>query len=250
MMMDKIDYLFKVRDDVSTSLIVDAIYKGMGYKGIDIDKIIEIYDLKGCSTIKEVENKIHQQTLNDKEKIDNLLNKLNTMWNSVKTRFFDCLSESLEIKINKNTLFNSYCYLQALPINELDRNGNIIYLDYNRPIDEVFKNFIVLVAKSILLDKWDNLNGDIFSHSYESQNKIWLFADIAIDAIFAETHLSKLCSYPSYRYFYNLSINNVLFMFQFRKMYKKMEIDEFLNQVYLFVYQNYTTLSKLRNYLY
>ena len=255
MVIDSINYIFGTRDSESVALNISAIYRNLGYKGIDKSKICEIYNINNLNynnmenTIV-IKNAVQDKILKDKDKIEHAIKVLEEMWNSVKKGFFSCVGDGLDIRVNSTRTFNTYCYLQALPINELDRDNNVIYLDYNRPIDELFKNFIVLVAKSILLDKWDDMNGDIFSHSYQSQNKIWLFADIAVDAVFASTDLCKLCDKPSYRYFYNSKINDIPFMYQFRQLYKMVTIEEFLNQVYLFVYHNHTELIKFKNYLY
>ena len=253
MIIDRIDYKFGIRDCESVAINIEAIFKGVGYLGVDKKEIESIYAISedmDKSRITDIKSAVGESTLRDSEKINKAIEALSQMWNEVKDRFLSCVVRGLDLKLNESKVFNSYCYLHALPINELDRSSNIIYLDYNRPIDELFKNFIVLVAKAILLDKWDNLNGDVFSHSYQAQNRLWLFADIAIDAIFACTDLCKLCDKPSYRFFYNLKINNVLFMFNFRKLYKKVEVDEFLNQVYLFVYYNQQSLNEFKNCLY
>ena len=42
-----------------------------------------------------------------------------------------------DIEIDSDIKTYTYCYLQPLPINEISFQDNVIYLDYNKSVDEL-----------------------------------------------------------------------------------------------------------------
>ena len=64
---------------------------------------------------------------------------------------------------------------------------------------------------------------------FDCKTKIWLFAEIAIDAIFNGSELSQISTKPAYEYFYGTEVNNMNFIDHFRILYKNCTIDEFLS---------------------
>ena len=107
-----------------------------------------------------------------------------------------------------------------------------------------------MLTKAILIDKCNDFNVWKAKYDFDAHNKVWLFADIAVDIVFDSTDLREICSKPSYKYFYSLKINGVNIMDEFRKLYKIISLEDFFISVYMFVHKNYQILSKFKNYLY
>lgn len=255
MKIDKFNYYFKVRPYKDVALNLGVIYKDLGYFKIDKNKISQIYGL----TEQDINHKNYLQNFEEKVKIlcdnnnDKLAGKclqLQRMWNDYCIEYFDIISKVFEIEIVKDVTFNTYCYLQHLPINQVDLNNNVIYLDCNKEVTELFKNFIIMLTKLILLKRWNDYNDWKFNTDFEINNKVWIFADIAIDAIFINSDLVKICSNPSYKYFYSLRVEGVNTIEHFRKIYKQKTLDEFFTELYIFIRKNYQRFLKFKHYLY
>lgn len=249
------NYLFNIRSAHETGLHIGVISKNLGYTNIHKEKVYKAYnieqqDVDSLSYVKDITSKVEVVHNKEIERMSNMCQQLQLKWNNFKKQYFNCLEKGLGIEFSKDEIYNTYCYLHLLPINEINFQNNIIYLNCNDDIDEVFKNFIVMVTKAILLDRCGDLKSWQTNYEFEAQNKVWMFAEIAVDSIFANTELSSFCPNPSYKYFYSLKIDGVNFMNEFRKLHKLVSWDDFCNSVYMFVYKHYKSILQFKNYLY
>lgn len=250
--MNKVDYYFKLRDAREVASQLQNINKGLEYKYLDKKKALSCYSIGigaeyNLNDLFEKVEQIHQQNFIMINQKGDCLNK---KWQEHKDEYFKYLEEVLGVEFQSIQAINCCPYLHILPINEIDFKGNTIYLDCNRDEVDIFRTFIVMLTKLIVLKVWQNKVKWDFDTKYDAQNKVWLFAEIAIDAIFCNSKLTKFCSRPSYKYFYSIKIDGVNIMEEFRKLFGKIELLDFLDIVYIFVDKNYKSILKFKNYLY
>lgn len=178
------------------------------------------------------------------DKVENLAKELQQKWNNIKDLFMTSICEVLGIEIDLEKTLNTFCYLSIIPINNITLDGYEIMLDATKSVDEVFNNFIIMLAKIIVFEKWYDKNSIGFKHEIVPKARTWIFIDIALDAIFANSKMHLLCDRPTTNYFYNLKINNTNFINEFRRLFPLVDIDDFFIAVYMFVDENYSTLIK------
>ncbi len=255
MRMKKLNYFFKIRDVQSTAFHIGVIYNNLGYVTTDKSNILKAFGLTNdqlkdnkyyLRDIREAVERVYNDKLLD---MNDKCADLQERWNNIKEYFMSIVSQVLDIQFDATT-HNTMCYLNLLPINEVVPENSTLYLDYNETNDELFANFIVLLVKNLIINRWRQNDNLVFSSSYEAETRTWLFVEIAIDAIFYNSELSEFCSEPSYKYFYSLKVNNINFINEFRKLFPKVHIIDFLNEVYVFVHEHFDDLIKFKNYLY
>lgn len=255
MKISNINYYFKPRDVLSTTFHIGGMYSNLGYISVDKESVLKRFGLKDENLkgnkyfLKDIRKKV--ELVND-ENISELNVKcieLQKLWDINKDKLIKILSSALDIQFDEN-IYNSICYLSLLPINEINLNEGIIYLDYNNDIKQLFINFIIMLVKQLLIKRWQQNDELIFNSSYENDTKLWMFVEIAVDAVFYNTDLKGYTEFPSYKYFYSLKIDNINFIEEFRKLFSKVGIVDFCNEIYAFVYRYFDKLSKFKNYLY
>jgi hypothetical protein len=232
-----------------------VIYNNLGYSKIDKNKISKIFGLSEQDIVSEdylhiITSKAEQVYDKNIIEINDKCKQLQQKWEDYQDKYFKVLKDIFDIDINYNIKTYTYCYLQMLPINEIDLKDNIIYLDCNKDVDELFNNFIIMLTKAILIDRWNDVNHWDFNTDFDVKNKIWMFAEISIDAIFAHSELALLTNTPSYKYLYSLKVKGNNVMDGFRALYEQITLDEFFTEVYMFVHDNYQTISQFQHYLY
>lgn len=255
MFIDKIKYYFKVRDKLDTSINIARMCKDMACVEIDKEKVLSAYnisklDLQEDKFVDKITNCVEKIINTDSENILDHCRQLEEIWINNCDKYFDILNNCLGIELNEDILLHTYCYLHYLPINKIDPENYIMCLDCNKSIKELFTTFIIMLTKAIIINKFNYFNGIEMDCVFDRKNKVWMFAEIAIDAIFANSDLKDFCQYPSYKYFYSLKLDGVNVMDEFRKLYTKISLEDFLNSVYMFVHKNYNILLKFKNYLY
>lgn len=253
--MCEFNYYFKIRSAKEVAFQMSVIHKNLGYSEIDKNKIFQAYgitikDMDDKESIDDIINTIEAKHKEKSEKMLQLCKQLKEKWEAYRDEYLKILSKTLDIEFDKEAVDYTYCYLHFLPINEIDVQKNIIFLDCNKNIDELFNTFIIMLTKAILLDRWHYFNKWKTDYEYDKNNKIWLFADIAVDAIFCNSALNIISNNPSYKYFYSLKINGVNIMEEFRKLHKMISLEDFFTSINMFIYKNYEILSKFKNYLY
>lgn len=255
MNIEEFDYHFKARSIKDEALNLSAIYKDVAYSKFDKSELTEIYDISNqdvddvnfSQTVTNAVADIHNR---EKQKMDILCRQLQFKWDAYRRQYLKIISKELGIAFSKNAINHIYCYLQHLPINEVDLKDNTIYLNCNQSLDEMFECFIIMLTKIMLLYKWNSFNHWEYNTDFDVKNKIFMFVDMAIDAVFANSELCKICPNPSYKYFYNLNVENQNVMQKFREAYTKMTLENFFTEVYMFVYINYPTLRQFKRFLY
>lgn len=254
MRVENFNYHFKKRDPKDVALTLGVIYNDLGYSKIDKAKISKLYNVTYDAHDKNYINKFINavETLDTKKQnhINLLCEQLNKQWQDYKNEYLDIINRVLDIKIDNQIVNHTYCYLHSLPINEISLNDNIIYLDYNKSVEEVFTNFIIMLTKLLLITRWNYVNNWNFNKEFDVKNRVWMFAEIAIDAIFCNSDLNNVCKNVSYKYLYSLNIKGINVMEYFRKLYKTKPLDDFFTEVYLFVHENHKALLHFKNYLY
>ena len=252
MKINRVNYYFKFRDIEDIVYQIKAIYEDLAYNEIDKNKVLNAYNITDRCDLKifNIEKSVQMVTETNQEVINIKCEFLQKQWNNYSDTYFQSLEDVLNIKINKEYISNYYCYLHYLPINEIDLNTNKIYLDCTCDEDELFKNFIIMLTKVMVANIWQNQNKYVIDVEFDAKNKLWLFIDIAIDAIFANSSLKQICQFPSYKYFYSIKVDGVNIMEEFRKLFSKISLDDFFNEVYSFVYEYYKDILKFKNYLY
>lgn len=255
MEMEKFDYNFRMRNSNEVAVNLAAIYNEVAYAQFDKTKLNDIFKTSKQDTLKPNYIKYFEQIVNDlnnnhNTELNQIINYLNQRWQDFKHKYYEIVKRVFDIQFNNEIVNNLYCELQFLPINEISVSDGAIYLNCNQSNEQIFTKFIIMLTKLILLHSWNNYNNWKFNTDFDISNKIFMFADIAVDAIFHNTELNQVCDNPSYKYFYNLNYQNVNMMKQFREMYKNMDVNKFLDEVYLFVYNNYQSLIQFKHYLY
>ena len=248
-------YRFAIRDIASTTINLAAIYSGLAYTHANKKQILDAYGI--CEQELDRQEYIHTitkavQLSHDKQgpAMHNICKQLENMWLQYQDEFFNNISKGLDIQFVEKPDCYANCQLHLMPINEASIDDMTIWLDCSKDIDEIFVSFVIMAAKLLLLDRWRGRCDHVFPYDFEATNKTWLFAEIAIDAIFANTDLHKISENPSYKYLYSVKIDNINFMQKFRRLYQLVDIDDFFDNVYMFVHSNYESLSKFKNYLY
>ncbi len=252
-MLRNINYQFEVSDAETTGLMLSVMSQGLGYNSIDTNKIFDQFNISSYEDIfkyKDVVPDIQKQVDKYKNELEIKCEQLQKKWNENKKEFLTKLAESLDIEFEENITYWTYCYLQLLPVNEINIETNTIYLDGSKSVDEIFQTFLVMTAKAFLVDRWRNFNPCGFLFDYDSKNDTWLFAELAIDAIFTNSGLGEYNKNPSYKYFYNLNLDHQNILKMFRELHKKIPLKEFFNTVYMFVHDNSKCLLSFKNYLY
>ena len=255
MKLENFDYHFKIRKSHEQALNLAVIYKNLAYGNFDKSKLSNIFkfDVEIFSTEGYL-SKLTQMIGNSIEKQEDKLNQicvtLQNRWANYRNEYINIISKALDVDFKTDIINHLYCYLQLTPINELDLVDDSIYLNANKNEDEIFKSFIILLTKKLLLNRWRLYTEWDFNTDFDSKNKMFMFADIAIDAIFSNTELSKICKNPSYKYFYNITNEGENVMDQFSKLYKTTKLNDFFDKVYMFVYRNYQNLLQFKHYLY
>lgn len=253
--MEKFDYHFKIRNSRDISINLASIYADIAYKQFDKGQLKNIFNTSQQDMFRnnylEYFNQVVKE-LNDNNinELNGNLSYLNQRWVSFKENYYDIIKNIFGIEFDSDIVNNLYCELQFLPINEINLRDGAIYLDCNQTNEEMFAKFIIMLTKIILLYFWSGDNKWKFNTNFNAENKIFMFADIAVDAIFYNSELKRICDNPSYKYFYNLNYQNVNMMQYFRQLYKNMEINKFLDEIYLFIYKNYSSLIQFNHYLY
>ena len=253
--MDIFDYHFKIRNSYDVAINLAAIYKDVEYKQFDKTQLNNIFKTSHNDVLKNNYLQFFSQVvkgLNDNniQQLNETLTYLNQRWQGYKKIYYDIIKQVFDIQFNEDVVNNLYCELQFLPINEICVEDGAIYLNCNQTNEQMFVSFIIMLTKLILLKSWKDYNKWEFNTKFDVDNKIFMFADIAVDAIFHNSELHKVCDRPSYMYFYNINYQNVNMMEGFRQMYKNMDVNKFLDELYLFVYNNYQSLIQFKRYLY
>ncbi len=198
---------------------------------------------------KNLVEAVEKEFLRSKQRLDIVCAKLNIMWLEYQQEYLLTLQNEVGIKLDGDAFNSVSCYLNNCLSNEIEFSDNTIILNSNISYDKIFTNFIIMLTKLTILNWWKSFNNWDWDYTYKEDSKIWLFIEIAIDAIFSKTNLSRITHAPSYKYFYDTTINGVVFMDKFRTLYNKINLKDFLNIVYMFVTENYSVLSKFKNYL-
>ncbi len=242
-----IDCSFKLRNIEDTDRQINMISQGLGYKDIDKPKALKSYMVEageGLDAIMlQVEN-VHNEKTAEVNKTCDILDRL---WKQNRGGYLNALREALGVEFGR---FDCDVELHYLPINEIDFKNNKICLDCSSESKDIFITFLIMLAKLAILKVWQRYTGWDFDATYAPQNKIWLFVEIAVDAIFANTKLSGWSTAPSYKYFYNIKLDGVNIMEQFRCLFGKISVMDFLDTVYCFVQDNYKSILEFKNYLY
>lgn len=255
MEMEKFDYIFKIRNSCDVAINIASIYNNVAYTQFDKTKLNAIFktdkqDMQKNNYIKYLTQIVNDVNITHHTELGDSVSYLNQRWQEYKHIYIEIIQQIFNIQFNNDVVNNLYCELQYLPINEMSVSDGVIYLNCNQSNEQMFVKFITMLTKLILLQSWNKYNSWKFNVDFDTDNKIFMFADIAVDALFYNTDLNKICDKPSYKYFYNLNYKNINITKQFREMYKNMEINKFLDEVYLFVYNNYQTLKQFKHYLY
>lgn len=252
MEINKINYYFKERDAVDVACQIRAIDKDLAYKELDKGKVFLAYkiDEAGECKLENITEKVKAVHGQKCDIINEIYSQLQQKWEQCKDDYFNILEKDLNIKVDRSEISNYYAFLHLVPIDEINIESNSIYLNCDKSIDEIFQTFIIMLTKLIVVKVWKNSNKWVVDTTYSAQNKLWLFVEIAIDAIFANSGLNKFCDSPTYKYFYSIKIDGVNIMEQFRKLYGKISLLDFLDTVYMFVRENYKIILKFKNYLY
>lgn len=246
--IDKVKCNFNIRQLSETEQDIRNIFNNTTLVGVNKENILKY--LRAESVVNNTDEIIQliKRNYNKEQNIIEIKCKLlNERWEHYGNQIFDDLNSQLDL-IDKP--FDYICKLHLLPLNIIDYENNTIYLNCNDDVDELFKTSVIMLSKIILLQKYIQLQRYKFNTTFTNQNKVWMFVEIAVDALFANSGLYELYGCPSYKYFYNLQINNVNIMEQFRKLYKYIPLNDFLDKVYKFVRENYETISKFKNFLY
>ena len=145
MEMNEFDYHFKVRTVRDVTLNLGVIYKNLGYIKIDKNKISKLFglteqDIEGDDYLHKIMSKVEMIYEKTHEQTTNICKQLQQKWEEYRDKYFIILKNIFDIDINRDIKMHTYCYLQMLPINEVDLKDNVIYLDCNKDIDDIISD--------------------------------------------------------------------------------------------------------------
>lgn len=252
MSINELKFNIKLRDSLSTALHIDVILKQLGYKASSVSNVGEIYQIdkdllwknKAVEYIaQQVENKNNSKEYYLSCKIEELQCEVDRIHNN----FCDIISNVLQIKFKNKK--ETYCYLQFIPMNEIDFKNELIYLECKDSVREMFRSLLILETKIYIIKKFMEIIPVHYTFEYEGKNRAWMFAEFCIDAVVYNSGLNEFIPNPAYSFFYSLKINGVNVLDSFRQLFPKISLAEFLVQVYAFVRDNYDTIAEFKNYL-
>jgi len=255
MNIENFEYHFNIRQSRHVALTLSSIYKDVAYSRFDKRKLQglinfqlkEVNDTNYIRQFEEIAQKIERENIN---KLQQLCKQMQEMWKKYSKEYIDIIAKVLGIEIDMSAINHLYCNLHMLPINEIDLNDATIYLDASKGVDDTFKTFIIMLTKLAILNRFKHTNKWDFNTEFDVKNKMFMFADLAVDAVFKNSELNRICNKPSYQYFYNLEIAGENVMDKLNNLYNNVSLDEFFDEVYMLIYQNYQKFLDFKHFLY
>lgn len=252
MNINKLRYNLGIRDEKSTAMHIAVVLKNLDYKSNSLCSISEIYGVdKNLPEIQYVEYLEERVKTKNSENMQKILETIELMKKDIEENYDDFLrdmGEALDIDFQDNE--QTYCYLHFIPMNEINFENGVIYLQCQKDIKEVIRNFQIMITKYYILKKFCELEPLNMNLEYEPNNKTCMFVELCIDAIVSNSNLKKYIPNPAYKYFYSLKLGNVNVLDSFRRLYPQISLDDFFGQVYMFVRDNYSKIQQFKSYLY
>lgn len=150
------------------------------------------------------------------------IEKMNCLWqknrgeiNRTLRSIFECALESQQLRALMSV--NCVC--------PYDFKNNRIYINYRKSSEEMLETCVHELIHYYWFHKWNALFKDQYSSSV-----VWIFSEIAIDALFFETPLKKYCvsQHPAHDHFYKESYKGQNLMEYFRKLYRDHSMADFM----------------------
>lgn len=165
---------------------------------------------------------VQNEQNNNAEAIAGKIEKMNCLWQEnhdeisrTLRSIFECTLESQQLRALMSV--NCVC--------PYDFENNQIYINYRKSSEEMLETCVHELIHYYWFHKWNALFKDQYSSSL-----VWIFSEIAIDALFFETPLKKYCvsQHPAHDHLYEESYKGQNLMEYFRKLYRDHSMADFM----------------------
>lgn len=165
---------------------------------------------------------VQNEQNNNAEAIAGKIEKMNCLWQEnhdeisrTLRSIFECTLESQQLRALMSV--NCVC--------PYDFENNQTYINYRKSSEEMLETCVHELIHYYWFHKWNALFKDQYSSSL-----VWIFSEIAIDALFFETPLKKYCvsQHPAHDHLYEESYKGQNLMEYFRKLYRDHSMADFM----------------------
>lgn len=253
MKISKLKFHVALRDEQSTALQILTILRDMAYKSGDLKAVAEIYKID--TTLindKKVLNYVTQQVQNKNQStafyLERKITELQQEIDKIQPTYLEDIRKALDIEFDDER--EAFCYLQFIPMNEINLKYQNIMLECKDSVREMLRDLLILETKIYIIKRFMQIIPVHYHYEYEGANRMWMFAEFCVDAVVSNSNLNKYIPNPAYKFFYSLKIDGVNVLDAFRQLFPKISLAQFLVQVYSFVRDNYNTIAEFKNYLF
>lgn len=165
---------------------------------------------------------VQNEQNNNAAAIAGKIEKMNCLWQENRDEIdrtlrsiFECTLESQQLRALMSV--NCVC--------PYDFENKRIYINHRKSLEEMLETCVHELIHYYWFHKWNALFKDQYSSSL-----VWIFSEIAIDALFFETPLKKYCvsQHPAHDHFYEESYKGQNLMEYFRKSYRDHSMADFM----------------------
>lgn len=141
------------------------------------------------------------------------------------------------------------CFLGMSPYMMVDYANSTISFPIYNPLSENINYFISFLIKYTIIDNlWDEdcLKINI---AYSKDSAYWIMSDFVADAICYHSSLPCFAIKPAFPFYYSLVIKGENVIYKFRRLYKTMNIYDFMKYVLNYVQSNASIFSQFTHRL-
>lgn len=165
---------------------------------------------------------VQNEQNNNAAAIAGKVEKMHCLWqenrneiNRTLRSIFECTLESQQLR----------AFMSVNCVCPYDFENKRIYINYRKSSEEMLETCVHELIHYYWFHKWNALFKDQYSSSL-----VWIFSEIAIDALFFETPLRKYCvsQHPAHDHLYEESYKGQNLMEYFRKLYRDHSMADFM----------------------
>ena len=165
---------------------------------------------------------VQNEQNNNAAAIAGKVEKMNYLWqenlneiNHTLRSIFECTLKSQQLR----------AFMSVNCVCPYDFENKRIYINYRKSSEEILETCVHELIHYYWFHKWNALFNDQYPSSL-----VWIFSEIAIDALFFETPLKKYCvsQHPAHNHFYEESYEGQNLMEYFRELYREHSIADFM----------------------
>lgn len=192
--------------------------------GFDLDYLYRVGKEEGKKRIAGILEKEYE---NCGDEVCERIREISGQWNQIAEEIFGIMEKIFECRMDKERMITAEFTVNVVCQRFLDAWK--FDINYRKTDSEIILTCIHEILHFFWFEKWSAVFPDADREEYEA-GIVWLFSEIAVDALCKETELKKYCitAKPAYQYFYDILINNSNMMEYFRKLYGQGNIVDFM----------------------